>query len=332
MRSGKLAVGLVCLVTAGVGFSLGIAWSWLRQTGENSVQQAEFLTLFVASSVTALLAAVAAIWAVKKRSANSAIRLARVLEEQRVANRAFHAVTSLDLSRDYQKLVSEINALIGAVTDAQSRLNHYSAKVAHELRAPLTLLQLHLDFAAKELDPQLVDALTTQIRRLAEYVETALYIARVADHKIRPDKSRRKIADVVREITRFYELLAAQLQRKLSVDLLTDQEADLDEKMFGLILHNLLSNAITHGSGDARLRLRAGNGTATLYVLNRVRTKTHPEAGTGIGLRTVAVLAQAHQLGFRSRRIFNSYGAVVRMPTLAPMGDTVPQSQSRLSN
>jgi signal transduction histidine kinase len=333
MRSAKLAVSLVCLVTTGIGIgiAIGFAWCWLQQTGENPVQRAEFLPFSLAACATALLAVVVAIWAVKNRPNHSVAHLAHLLEGQRVSKCEFQALSSSGLNRDHQKLVSEINALINAVTETQSRLNHYSAKVAHELRAPLTLLQLHLDFVAKELDPRFVEVMTTQIRRLTEYVDTALYIARVADHKIRPDKSRRKIADVVREIAEFYKLQAARQQRKLAVDLLTDQEADLDEKIFGLILHNLLSNAIAHGTGEIRLRLHAGDGTATLLVLNRVRTKTYTEAGTGIGLQTVAVLAQAHNLGFRSRRIFNNYVAVMRIATLAPVGETVPKSQSKLS-
>jgi signal transduction histidine kinase len=333
MRSAKLAVSLVCLVTAGIGIgiSIGFAWCWLRQTGENPVQRAEFLPFALAACATTLLAVVVTIWAVKNRPNHSVAHLAHVLEEQRVSKCELQALSSSSPNREHQKLVSEINGLISTVTETQNRLNYYSAKVAHELRAPLTLLQLHLDFTAKELDPRFVDVMTTQIRRLTEYVDTALYIARVADDKIRPDKIRRKIADVVREIAEFYKLQAARQQRKLAVDLLTDQEADLDEKIFGLILHNLLSNAIAHGTGEIRLRLHAGDGTATLLVLNRVQIKTYTEAGTGIGLRTVAVLAQAHNLGFRSRRIFNNYGAVMRIATLAPVGETVPKSQSKLS-
>src|SRR5690349_11182333 len=124
MRSAKLAVSLVCLVTAGVGIgiSIGIAWFWLRQTGENPVQRAEFLPVFLAACATALLAVVVAIWAVKNRPSHPVAHLAHLLEGQRVSKREFQALSSSSLNRDHQKLVSEINALINAVTDTQSRL------------------------------------------------------------------------------------------------------------------------------------------------------------------------------------------------------------------
>jgi hypothetical protein len=62
-----------------------------------------------------------------------------------------------------------------------------------------------------------------------------------------------------------------------------------------------------------------------LVILNRVRATENTEIGTGIGLRTVESLAQAHNLKFRTRRVFNCYAATVRMPTLAPAGAPVPQ-------
>jgi len=317
MRSTKLAVSLACLVTAGIaiGVSLGVAWVWLSQTSEYSVYlKPKLIQVSLAATATAFLAVVVLIWLLRRRVNDSVIGLARALEEQRVSSGEFHAISSSDFDREFQKLVAEINALIGAFAETQTRLNQYSAKVAHELRAPITVLQLQLDQAAKTLDPHFFEAMMVQVRRLNEYVDTALYIARVAEQKIRPHKTKRKIADLVQEIAGFYQLQATARGRRLCVDLSTDLEADLDEKIFGLILHNLLSNAISHGCGEIRVRLRVGNGAARLLVLNRVPNQTNDGVGTGLGLRTVAILAQAHSLAFRSRRVFNGYAAVVRIP------------------
>jgi signal transduction histidine kinase len=319
MRSTKLAVSLACLVTAGIGIgvSLSVAWGWFRQTSEYSAYlKPKVVQVSLAATATALLAALVPIWLVRRRVHDSVIGLAQALEEQRASSCEFHAISSPNLDREFQKLVAEINALIGAFAETQTRLNQYSAKVAHELRAPITVLQLQLDHAEKALDPRFFEAMTVQVRRLTEYVDTALYIARVAEQKIRPQKTKRKIADLVQEIAGLYELQATARGRRLCVDLSSGLETDLDEKIFGLILHNLLSNAISHGCGEIRVRLRPGNGAVSLLVLNRVPNQANAGVGTGLGLRTVAILAQAHNLAFRSQRVFNGYAAAVRIRPL----------------
>ena len=321
MRSTKLAVSVACVVTAGIGIGvfLGATWLLLGQTPEvRSLLGPELLRFGLGAAAAAIVATILPIWIIRCRINESIAEMNRALSQRRASSKDFPPISSSNCDREYQTLVSELNTLVGAVKESQKRLDHYAAKVAHELRAPITLLQLQLDYAAKHLDPQFVDAMTTQIRRLTDYVDTALFIAKVTGEKIRPARTRQKIADVVREIAGLYKLQAAGQKRKLSIDVSTDQEAEIDEKVLGLILHNLMSNAFSHGLGETRLRLLAGAGKATLLVVNRVCTKASAEPGTGIGLRTVAVLTQAHKgLKFRSRRIFNSYAAVLEITTLA---------------
>ena len=328
MRSTKLVVSLACLAAAGigVGVSLVVTWVCLSQNPDYGAQLGPELQKIWISCI-ALTAAVLGlpVWILTRRINRSVAQLASNLAERRVLSSEFPVVASLNRDPEYQKLVADINGLIGVLKESQTRLDQYAAKVGHELRGPITLLQLQLDHEANQLDPQFFDAMTVQIRRLTEYVDTALYLAKVADDKIRPVETRQKIASLVQEIVAPYTLQAAAQQRKLSTDLSIEPEADLDEKIFGLILHNLLSNAITHGLGEIRLRSRAGNGAATLVIVNRVRAKGNAETGTGLGLRTVERLAQAHNLKFRGRRIFNCYAATLRIPTLAPAGAPVPQ-------
>jgi signal transduction histidine kinase len=318
MRSTKLVVSLACLVSAGLGIGIALAATsiWLGQPAEFRSQLTPGLLKFWAGSAAATVAALLVpIWIVRHRINDSVLQITNALLERRTSGRALPAINSPNRDREYQRLVSELNALMVAFKVCQNRLDQYAAKVAHELRGPITLLQLQLDYAAKELEPEFVDAMNLQIRRLTEYVDTALFIAKVAADKIRPNKTRRRIAEVIQEIVNPYELRAAGEKRRLSVELSTEQEAELDERIFGLILHNLLSNAFAHGVGETRLRLRRGVDTATLFVGNRVRTKLNAEAGTGIGLQTIATLAAAHGLRFRSRRVFNNYAAVLRITT-----------------
>jgi signal transduction histidine kinase len=321
MRSTKIVVTLTCVASAGIGMaiSLTITWLWLSQKADHFEQlRPEFLAIWIGSMAATAAVMVLPVLIITRQINRSVEQVANALAERRISSSDLRAVGSFNRDREYQKLVAEINDLMGVLRESQTRLDHYAAKVAHELRGPLTSLQLHLDHAAKHLDPQFVEAMTAQIRRLTEYVDTALFLAKVADHKIRPVKTRQNIAKSVQEIAAPYEHQAAAQQRKLSIDLPLEWEAELDEKIFGLILHNLLSNAFTHGVGEIRLRSRVGNDGLTLFILNRVRTRTNTETGTGIGLRMVASLAQAHNLTFASRRVFDCYGVTLRIPTLAP--------------
>jgi signal transduction histidine kinase len=309
----------------GAGIALGVTWLYASQSSDHGAQVSPGLPKIWITSVAVTAAVmVLPLWIFRRRVNRSVQQLANALEERRVSSAEFPVVVSLNRDPEYQKLVAEVNGLIGVLKESQTRLDRYAAKVAHELRGPLTLLQLQLDFEAKQLHPQFFDAMTTQIRRLTEYVDTALFLARVADHKIRPIKTRQKIAGSVQGIAAPYRLQAGAQQRQLSIDLSIEAEAELDEKIFGLILHNLLSNAMTHGLGEIRLRSRAGNGAVTLVILNRVRAAEDTEIGTGIGLRTIESLAQAHNLKFRTRRVFNCYAATLRIPTLAPAGTPAP--------
>ena len=328
MRSTKIDVTLACLAAAGIGIgiSLGIAWLVLGQSPDQwALLEPELPKILIGSVAVTAAAIVIPIWIMSRRINRSVEHLARALAEQRVSNAEFTAVACVNRDREYQRLIAEINDLLGILRENQTRLDHYSAKVAHELRGPITLLQLQLDYESKQLTPQFLEAMTAQIRRLTEYVDTALYLAKVTDHRIRPIKTRQKIAALVQEISAPYNFQAAAQHRNLSIELPSEPEAELDDKIFGLILHNLFSNAVSHGLGEIRLRSRASNGALTLMVLNRVRAKGNTETGTGLGLRTVEALAQAHNLTFRNRRCFSFYAATLRVPTLASAGAPVPQ-------
>jgi signal transduction histidine kinase len=334
MRSTKIAVSLACLAAAGIGIgiSLGIAWFCLGQSADQlTLFKRELLKIWIGSVAVTAAAIVLPVWIISRRINRSVEQLAASLAERRVSSAGFPDVASVNRDREYQMLVAEINDLLRIFRENRTRLDQYSGRVAHELRGPLTLLQLQLDYEAKRLDPQFLEVMTAQIRRLTEYVETALYLAKVAAHKIRPVKTRHNIAALVQEISTHYNLLAVRQQRKLSIDLSTELEAELDEKIFGLILHNLFSNAISHGLGEIRLRSRVSNDAVTLIVLNRVRAKALGEIGNGMGLQTVGTLAQAHNLKFRSRPVFNFYAAALRIPTLASTGAPVTKINASLA-
>lgn len=211
----------------------------------------------------------------------------------------------------------EVNALLSELAQAQEQLNFFSAKVAHELRAPITLLQLQIDYAANKLDPALVEGLRAQIKRLTEYVDTALLVARAEQGNIPLSKETCDLGALISDLLQPYDLRAKTSRRPIHCTLKQTMTAELDPKIFGLIFNNLMSNAFYHGSGEIRVRLYQRHKLPELLILNRVRqstdaSKTH-EAGTGMGLKTAYQLARAHHgITVETRRRRGSFVARVR--------------------
>jgi two-component system, OmpR family, sensor histidine kinase BaeS len=211
----------------------------------------------------------------------------------------------------------EVNALVAELAQSQEQLNFFAAKVAHELRAPITLLQLQIDYAAGKLDPALVEGLRAQIKRLTDYVDTALLVARAEQGNIPLSKENCNLGNLISELLQPYDLRAKTSRRPIHCTLKQTVTAEIDPKIFGLIFNNLMSNAFYHGSGEIRVRLYQRHKVPELLILNRVRQKTDEskthEAGTGMGLKTTYQLAQAHQsLTVETRRRQGSFVARVR--------------------
>jgi two-component sensor histidine kinase len=101
-------------------------------------------------------------------------------------------------------------------------------------------------------------------------------------------------------------------------------EVCADPKHTRQILHNLLSNALRHGTGDIGLRVRrAGAAAHTLIVANRISLPAMPTGGNlGLGLRMVnTLLGLEPDLLYRRRNGGKSYTARLVFPDGSKMHD-----------
>src|SRR5690348_6112789 len=106
MRSAKLAVSLVCLVTAGIGFFTGFGWLWLSWSPDYREKlKPELLKIAVGSAAVTLAASLLPIWIVRRRINYPVARLANSLAERRTSTLA--VISSPNRDSEYQRLVSE---------------------------------------------------------------------------------------------------------------------------------------------------------------------------------------------------------------------------------
>jgi signal transduction histidine kinase len=210
-----------------------------------------------------------------------------------------------DTDPEIGQLVRHFNKLLGRLDTSFTHLHHYTAQVAHELRTPLQLMRLRIEANAAAMDPALAEELQEEIARLANYVETALMIARAEQGRLdlKPETIGLQafLADTLEPFSR----LAAAEGRKLLWSCRDDLVVQADRGALKQILFNLLNNALQHGAGNIHLRAKLVANRTNLLIGNRAAPSSHrpPVAGLGIGLRLVGAFAQQMPgTRFRCRR------------------------------
>jgi signal transduction histidine kinase len=313
--------GRFCAVVA-IVLAIVLAWTWLWLSLNLGSSFSSLRSELVKGWLLAAVPVAILVWTLGWRLASSANApaqdLARGLEERLSDPAKMEPIDSENAEKGYQELVGNINKLIAVRSSGGDQLARFSAKVAHELRAPVTLLQLQMDYAARELDPEFHRSVSEQIKRLTDYIDVALLVAKAEQGSIPVTKKRARIDTAIRDLLGSYDLRAKSQGRNINAKLWSEREADFDANIFSMILHNLLSNAFAHGVGEIRLHLLDRVSHADLYILNRAKAgssaENSKETGTGLGLNTVKILAEAHGgMRFREARRGNNFGVLWRI-------------------
>lgn len=207
-----------------------------------------------------------------------------------------------------------------ALTDAQTAAElreQFIAVLGHDLRNPLAsidggarlLLKTPLDDRARAL----VGLVQNSVLRMAGLIDNVLDFARgrlgggFAVHR-QPDPA---LGEALEQVVG--ELRIAQSERRIDSDIVLTQTVSVDSRKIAQLFSNLLSNALTHGSSQepVRVRARTEDGAFELSVANAgepipastlsrlfhpfTRASARPmQEGLGLGLYIASEIAKAH--------------------------------------
>ncbi|PTS75725.1 two-component sensor histidine kinase [Sphingomonas sp. HMWF008] len=206
----------------------------------------------------------------------------------------------------------EVNTLVRAVNRALTRLDEtmailrgFTANAAHELRTPLSIMQLSLD----KLPPSpLRDDLQADTHHMARLVGQMLDLAQADALAVEPDTIV-DLADIGREIVAAMAPKVFEAQRDLRFESIGDTRALGHGEAIYRIYRNLIDNALAHAPGDTPIEVTAGPGPQIgvrdhgpgiadedlPHVFERFWRKDRRKTdGAGLGLGIVQRLAQAH--------------------------------------
>jgi PAS domain S-box-containing protein len=223
---------------------------------------------------------------------------------------------------------------------------------AHELKTPLTTLQLQLDMLKKSIagggvkDEKLgwrVASVMRQTDRLTRLVEDLLDISRITAGRMTLNQEVCDLVEIVQEVLGSFEALAKHAGSTLETDLPCEPvRGRWDRSRIEQVIVNIVSNALKYGAGKpVRVSVEVADGDARLIVTDEGMGISQQDIGRIFERFERAVSAQHYGglgLGlFIARQVVEAHGGeihvasrpgrgaefVVELPMLAPGEESV---------
>lgn len=266
-----------------------------------------WLRIIGAWSVMVALGAVAvgATWLMARRQAS---RLSAPLESlagaaQRLGEGDFSVRTTPSGIPEIDAAGSALDVTASRLDDLVSRERAFSSTASHQLRTPLTGLQLTLETAIDAPAPAqraaVVQALESA-ERLERTISDLLSLARHAPQ----DRATLPLGELVADWSVAWAPVLEGRDRQLRVIVAPAlPDAQASESAVRQVVDVLLDNAVVHGSGDVGLVVRDAGTTLAIDVTDQgsgppeagevFRTRAGGDPGHGIGLALARALAEA---------------------------------------
>ncbi|PTX92287.1 ATP-binding protein [Opitutus sp. ER46] len=203
--------------------------------------------------------------------------------------------------REFIGIETNINSLLARLEASFAQLTEYSANVAHELRTPLTLLRLKVEDASSEIRPETAEALQEELARLADYVDQCLLLATAEQGRLVLKTEEVQVRPLLEEMLEVYQLWAAEGGRSVTLEVVDDFAVVADRRYLKQVLHNLLTNAVKHGSGPISIRLARSSTGASCRIENAINRAAPATGRHGLGLRIVRALVHVLGCGIETR-------------------------------
>lgn len=220
--------------------------------------------------------------------------------------------------RELVVLAQALDRMLARLEDSFSRLEQFSADLAHELRTPINNLMGEAEVAlSRHRTPeeyrQALESSLEEYQRLARMIESLLFLARAEGSQDTIERVRLDARSELEAVRDFHEAVAEEQ----GVTIVCEGEASLDADALLLrrALSNLLANALRYTPRGGRIVLaaRGGNESVELSVrdtgcgiapphLPKVfdrfyradSSRAHYADGTGLGLAIVKSIMDLH--------------------------------------
>jgi two-component system heavy metal sensor histidine kinase CusS len=234
------------------------------------------------------------------------------------ANALAERVGSMAWPCELASLAAEFDAMLQRLEDSFRRLSQFSADIAHELRTPINNLMgeaevaLRRERSSREYASVIASSLE-EYHRLAELIDSLLFLARAENADLSLQKSWFLIADELAQLLSYHELQATESEVTLSFS--GDARLFADSTLFRRAISNVVANALKHTppAGNVSVEVCPVRDAAKILIKDdgvgipaehlprlfdrfyRVdASRATAMAGTGLGLAIVKTIVELH--------------------------------------
>ena len=245
----------------------------------------------------------------------------------------------------YVVVFDDITTMVQAQRDAA--WGEVARRLAHEIKNPLTPIQLSAERLEHKLTPKLAGADASMLKRATDTIVSQVtamkaMVNEFSEYARAPtlNLGRIDLNQLIRDVLALYEPVGIELRVTLADDL---PEITGDITMLRQVLHNLLQNAqdalegqdkpfiainSSHEDDKVKLTVRDNGAGFPLEIISRafepyMTTKRH---GTGLGLAIVRKIVEEHRGSIRLENV-DEGGAVVTvtLPIITKAGNQAKQ-------
>ena len=204
------------------------------------------------------------------------------------------------------RLTGVLNRMLASLEEARASERRLLADASHELRTPVTALLGNVEYAARHgADPEVLDELRHDARRLARLVDSLLALERAAEGGAALERVR--LDQLVRFVANDHD------PGRVHIGTLDATTVDGDEDALRRALGNLIENGLLHGPprGHVTVSLDVAGDRALVSVTDQGDgpdpelhgqlferfwrgPDTAERPGSGLGLSIVAAIAAHH--------------------------------------
>ncbi|REE19123.1 two-component system sensor histidine kinase QseC [Paraburkholderia sp. BL27I4N3] len=254
-----------------------------------------------------------------------------------IRSRDVNRLEPVDIGRaptEVRPLVDAINLLLSRLLHSLERERAFTADAAHELKTPLAAIKVQAQVALAETDMArqrlAMERVVQGVDRSARLAEQLLLLARLDVHE-KISTAPLKPATVAKDALLANERNAQQ--KDIHVTLLGDLRAEIDAEpvLIGILLDNLLDNAIKYGHAGGSIEVAVQHAQDRVQVtvrddgpgveasdLDRLtnrffRATGNQATGSGLGLSIVARIAEHFGASLRLGKGIGERGLAVEV-------------------